>query len=134
MSVSGRRVVGRDRELGQIVAFLRGGVVASGTMLIEGEAGVGKTALWEEALDSVGDETTVLSCRSVQTETAYSYIGLSDLLADVIGGVLGKLPGPQRDAIQAALLLRTRAIASPTTALSVRGHCRRSRPSRPTLR
>ena len=46
----------------------------------------------------------VLACRSVQVESRMSFAGLGDLLASVDTTELGPLPGPQRHALQVALL------------------------------
>jgi DNA-binding CsgD family transcriptional regulator len=77
-----------------------------GTLLIEGEAGVGKTTLWREGLGSAAAGSIVVSCQPVQTEATLSFSGLGDLLGAVVDGVLDVLPMPQRRALEAALLLR----------------------------
>jgi DNA-binding CsgD family transcriptional regulator len=101
----GTVVVGREAELEQIRTFVRGVADGSGALLIEGEAGVGKTTLWHSGLASAGDGTTLLRCRPVQAEATLSFAGLGDLLGDVVGDVLPELPAPQRRALEAALLL-----------------------------
>jgi len=40
------RVVGRDRELGALATFLDGLSSAPSCLLLEGEAGIGKTTVW----------------------------------------------------------------------------------------
>jgi MoxR-like ATPase len=41
-------VVGRDEELAEVAAFLDGNLPAA--LLLEGEAGIGKTTVWRSAL------------------------------------------------------------------------------------
>jgi predicted ATPase len=101
-------LVGRESELARVDAFLDG--VASGSahsLLIEGEAGAGKTALWNDALSTArtrGYRTLV--ARPVEIEAALSFAGLVDLLEPVLEETLRSLPEPQRRALETALLLR----------------------------
>ena len=65
-------------------AFLDG-VDGSRVLLLEGEAGIGKTTLWRHgAALSAERSHRVLSCSSSTAETQLSYTGLGDLLADVL--------------------------------------------------
>jgi len=98
-------VIGRDAELAEIAAFVTRIPDGSGVLLIAGEAGVGKTTLWEAGVGGASTSATVLSCRPVQTEATMAFAGLSDLLGGALAGVLGDLPAPQRRALEAALLL-----------------------------
>ena len=97
-------IVGRERELDTLGAFLRAGGDAV-LALIEGEAGIGKTALWSVALDRArADGTTVLVARPTAAETASSYAALDDLVRPAIG-LLPHVPEVPRHALSAALLL-----------------------------
>jgi DNA-binding CsgD family transcriptional regulator len=99
-------VVGRDEPLAQLDDFIRavGGRPAS--LLIEGEAGIGKTVLWQVAVDEAAERGyRVLVSRPTESETALAYSGLADLLTNTDATLLGTLPGPQREAIEVALLL-----------------------------
>src|SRR5262245_12296049 len=100
-----RPVLGRRRELAQIEAFVArdDGFAA---LAIVGEAGIGKTTIWEEALRAAEARAhTVLRCRAAEQEVTLAYAGLSDLFADS-ETLLPRLPRPQRDALAAALMLR----------------------------
>ena len=98
-------VVGRDEELASIAAFLDDG--APGALLLEGEAGIGKTTLWREAVRLASERgSTVLSCRPASHETRLSFAGLADLVAPVLDELGADLPDPQRRALEVALLLR----------------------------
>ena len=94
-------IVGRESELAQ----LREVVDASGpphAVFIEGDAGVGKTALLDATAAAAG--VRVLRARANAAEAASSYTALHDLLAPAIDAV-DALPVPQRRALAAALLL-----------------------------
>ncbi|HKY48236.1 MAG TPA: hypothetical protein VJQ79_09690, partial [Acidimicrobiia bacterium] len=73
-----RPVVGRDRDLATVEDFLGGIEEGFGLLSIEGEAGIGKTTVWETAIDRT--RTSSLTARPRETESALSFVGLSDLL------------------------------------------------------
>ncbi len=99
-------IIGRDHELEQL-----GGLVAaleSGprVVLLEGEAGIGKTTIWEAGLDTVtATAARTLSARAAQAEMPLAFTSVADLLVDVLDELLPALPDPQRDALSVALLL-----------------------------
>jgi DNA-binding CsgD family transcriptional regulator len=98
-------VFGRGAELEQIGRFLDEPDGDLG-LLLEGVAGIGKSALWLAGIESGGERGyRVLACRPIATETAYSFAGLGDLLSPVVDDVLPVLPGPQRSALGGALAL-----------------------------
>jgi DNA-binding CsgD family transcriptional regulator len=101
-----QELIGRDDELSLLVRFL--GSLAAGprALLVEGEAGIGKTALWQAGLthaQAVGQRALV--CRPAGSEVRLSFAALGDLLAEVLEEALPALPVPQRRALQVALLL-----------------------------
>jgi DNA-binding CsgD family transcriptional regulator len=100
-----RTVVGRERELARIEDLLGTGLRQYSALLLSGEAGIGKTTVWQEAI-RLGEEAgfLVLRCRPGQTEAKLGLAALSDLLSPVDDDVLSALPDPQRDAIEVALL------------------------------
>jgi len=96
-----REIVGRDVELEEIGRFLASGSDGTSTLVLEGAAGVGKTTLWDAGVRLATDAGhRVLRCRPVESEARLSYAALGDLL-DL---ELPPLPGPQRRALDAALL------------------------------
>lgn len=100
-----RRVVGRDSELEQVRAFVKG-IHGPRALIIEGEAGIGKTTVWQEGVAAAKETgSLVLTSRPSQTETRLSFSAVSDLLADVVDELLPVLPAPQRQALGVALLL-----------------------------
>ena len=100
-------IIGRDEELMSVDGFLgaiEGGPVA---LLLDGEAGIGKTVLWSAGLAAASERSyRVLACCPIESETEMAYAALGDLLSDHAADVLAGLPGPQRRAIEVALLLR----------------------------
>lgn len=100
-----RTVVGRERELATIGRLLERGRDAYSALLLSGEAGIGKTTVWQEAVRRAEEAGfRVLRCRPGQAEARLGYAALSDLLSPVGEDVLAALPEPQRDALEAALL------------------------------
>jgi DNA-binding CsgD family transcriptional regulator len=101
--MSAGQVVGREAELAAIrslVSLSRGGVV------LTGEAGIGKTVLWELGVEFAADSgSLVLRHQSVRAETGFAFSGLADLLGPVVDEVLPLLAAPRRKALEVALLL-----------------------------
>jgi DNA-binding NarL/FixJ family response regulator len=97
-----RSLVGRDEELARIEATLRG---ERGGVLLEGDPGIGKTALWIAGTELARDRgTCVLEARPGETERRLSFSALDDLLSNELDEVLPHLPPPQRRALEVALL------------------------------
>ena len=99
----GERVVGRERELAiarEVVGGLEDGPRA---LVIEGDAGIGKTAIWRAA---VACARRALVCVADEAEARLSFTGLADLLTNVADEVLPALPPPQREALEVALVRR----------------------------
>lgn len=102
--VSKPRLVGRDEELGKVRAFLDTRHELPRALLLEGEAGIGKTALWLTALEQAAAlGYLVLSSRPSEAEAGFSFAGLADLFGGVVSDVMAELPRPQRRSLEAAL-------------------------------
>jgi DNA-binding CsgD family transcriptional regulator len=72
--------------------------------VISGDPGIGKTTLWEEAAQHGRSHGyNVVLARATQAEAALLFAAAADLLDGVSLGVLGKVPGPQRLALDVAL-------------------------------
>ena len=96
---------GRDDELADVARFIGSVPEGPGGLLFEGEAGIGKTALWLEAVGTArGMGIVVLSTRPVESETTFSYSALGDLFEDVFEAASGDIPDPQRRALGIALV------------------------------
>src|SRR6201993_830686 len=76
----------------------------SGALVVEGEAGVGKTALLEYAVASASD-LRVLAAVGVESEMELAFAALHQLCAPVLDR-LERLPVPQRDALLITFGLR----------------------------
>ena len=83
-------------------------------LVFEGEAGIGKTTAWLQAVAAAREGGfRVLAARVGQTESVLAYAAVADLLADVNGAALAQLPDLQRLAID-RLLFRAGADGPPT--------------------
>jgi DNA-binding NarL/FixJ family response regulator len=97
--------VGRDEELAAIAAFVDEPDRFPAALLIEGEAGIGKTTLWREGICAAEARSyAVLCARPAEAEADLSYAALADLLGPVVDDALPVLPAPQRHALEVALL------------------------------
>lgn len=100
-------VVGRADELAGIQAFLARSGDGPGALLLEGEAGVGKTTLWQHAVAAARARgLTTLVARPSGSEAGFTFAGLVDLLDGFEAAVDG-LPDPQRRALRIALSLES---------------------------
>jgi ATP/maltotriose-dependent transcriptional regulator MalT len=99
-------VIGRDAELEFVQAFLDAVGGGPAGLVLSGEAGIGKTILWQTGVEHArGRFAHVLTCRGTEAEAGLSFAGLSELLGDVLGAALDSLLAPRRRALEVALLL-----------------------------
>lgn len=120
-------IIGRERELEAVAHFLTHLERRPGMLVLAGELGIGKSTVWEEALERAGAfPLRVLTARPAEAEIGLAFAALADLLDPVVDDVLPALPDPQRRALAIALLreepgprpLDQRAVsAAATTAL-----------------
>lgn len=95
----------RKAESEALAAFLERVAAEPGTLVLEGEAGIGKsTLLWDAAEAAAARGYRVLSAVGAPTEVRYAYAALADLLADVDAEVLAGLREEQRAALDRVLL------------------------------
>ena len=86
--------------------FLAAGQRMPEALVLDGEAGIGKTTLFDATVVEAREQGfAVFSCRPVGAETAFSFAALADLVRPVLPEGLERLPSPQRRALSAALLL-----------------------------
>src|SRR5215469_8094874 len=88
--------------LGQLLEAARDG--RSAVLVVRGEAGVGKTALLEDALAAAAG-MRVARVAGVESEMELAYAALQQLCAPMLEG-LERLPDPQRDALGVVFGLR----------------------------
>jgi DNA-binding CsgD family transcriptional regulator/tetratricopeptide (TPR) repeat protein len=96
-------VVGREQEGAALASFIAGQGEGRALVLI-GEAGMGKTTLWQEALGTARtEEARVLAARASEAELQLPFVALADLLEDVDLAEVPDVPAPQRRALEVAL-------------------------------
>ena len=99
-------IVGREGELRAISSFVEQDSAVQ-ALVVEGEAGIGKTTLWRRGVQAASERgACILETRPSAAEAGLAFSGLTDVLAeslDRIGPVLGK---PQLAALEIALLRR----------------------------
>jgi predicted ATPase len=98
-------LIGRDLELEAIDRFLGLAAEARSALAILGEAGIGKTALWQHAVESAAARGwRVLRTEPSEPEVHDAYAGLTDLLGPSFDAVASALPQPLATALAKALL------------------------------
>ncbi|HYQ11303.1 MAG TPA: AAA family ATPase, partial [Gaiellaceae bacterium] len=96
-------LVGREAELGAVETFLSSERPCA--VAIVGEPGIGKTTLWQAAVELARARgARVLIARPTESEARLAFAALADLLADVPDDLFWRLPEPQRVGLDAALL------------------------------
>ena len=94
------------QALDRLLEAVRGG--RSGALVLRGEAGIGKTALLEYAIESASD-LRVVRAVVVESEMELAFAGLHQLCAPMLDRI-DRLPGPQHDALGIAFGLRAGAV------------------------
>lgn len=101
-------VLRRPVETRAVADFLTSASVEPSGLVVEGEAGIGKTTLWVAAVDQADEQGfRVLSARPSAAESVLAYISLADMLSEVEPEAWAELPDPQRLAIDRMLLRAT---------------------------
>ena len=101
-SLNPRRLVGRDEELERLAGLVAAAAEGrSDVLLVDGEPGVGKTALLEAAR-GLAAGFTCLAVRGVESEMQLAHAGLLGLL-NPIRDLIGEVPPPQAAALSSAL-------------------------------
>ena len=110
-------MVGRERELAAVSVFAESIPTGPRVLLLEGEAGIGKTTIWFEAVRAAGRRSyRVLTARPAESEAKLSYAVLADLVGPAFDETRALLPAPQERALAAALLrVRTDEPVDPRT-------------------
>ena len=101
-----RQLLGRRREceaLDQLLVSTKTG--QSQVLVLRGEAGAGKTALLERLVASASD-CHIARAAGVESEMELPFAGLHQLCVPMMRH-LGRLPGPQRNALTVAFGLST---------------------------
>jgi DNA-binding NarL/FixJ family response regulator len=100
---SGMPLFGRDHELRAALALLDG--FGARGLIISGEPGIGKTAIWRELLHHArAGGFDVLRAMPSGAEVQLTFAALGDLVDDLGPAALARLAPPQRRALEVALL------------------------------
>jgi hypothetical protein len=98
-------LVGREEELAAVAGFLEEPHDGPAVLVLEGEAGIGKSTLWQAAADDARARgLTVLASRPAEAERSLAHAGLGDLLEHVADETLPRLSAPRRRALHVTLL------------------------------
>ena len=118
-------IVGREGVLASVRAFVERIDEGFTALVLEGEAGIGKSTLWLAAVEHARSRgLRVLRSRPAEAERGLVHVGLGDLFEDVLDEVLPALPAPRRRALEIALAREDQAGAGldpRTLGLATRG-------------
>src|SRR4051794_38991272 len=97
-------MVGRTEEQARLDNLLEAAREGqSGTLLLHGPAGIGKSELLKYAIEHA-DDFQVLKARGIETESDIPFAGLAELVTPLLAH-LDEIPAPQAEALRAALAL-----------------------------
>src|SRR5438876_153136 len=118
-------IVSREEELGSLHAFIDEVREGPAALVLEGEAGIGKSTLWLAGVDYARTRgLRVLFSRPAEAERGLAHVGIGDLFEDVVDDVLPALTVPRQRALEVAML-RDEASGDPVDhralAVAVRG-------------
>lgn len=101
----GNAIVGREAELIAVERFLDNVPTGPSALVIEGEAGIGKTTVWLAAVGAAESRALrVLKARPAESEAKLSYAALADLVGEGFDETRASLPPVQERALAVALL------------------------------
>src|SRR5215211_4322064 len=101
-----RGIIARERELETLRAFFEAGSPTPAALVLEGDAGIGKTTLWRAGVAAAANRRyRCLTAAGSPAEAQLTFSAVSDLFDGVVDEVLPELPPPQRRALAVALLL-----------------------------
>jgi DNA-binding CsgD family transcriptional regulator len=99
-------LLGRKAELALLLEAIQVAPPGPFAVAVEGEAGIGKTALWTRGCELAHERSyTVLISRPAEMEADLAFTSLSDLFTEVLDRVLPLLPAVQQTAVRAALFV-----------------------------
>jgi DNA-binding NarL/FixJ family response regulator len=98
-------LIGRGSERAETMAALDATAGRTAAVLLTGEAGIGKTAIWESIVAqrrAAGDH--VLISRATSAEARLPWVGMTDLMRSMPSTALDSLPDVQRRALEVVSL------------------------------
>jgi len=106
-------IVGREDELASQAAFVDDMREGPSVLVLEGEAGIGKSTLWLAGVRHARMQgVRALSSQPAEAERSLAHVGLGDLFEPVLDEVLPALTPPRRRALE-VVLLRDEASGDP---------------------
>ncbi len=100
-------IIGRRGELLALDRFFEAVPAGGQALLLEGDPGIGKTALWQEGNRLARERGfRALTSRSAHSETQIAFATVGDLFAPVVEDTLPQLTPVHRRSLETALLLR----------------------------
>ena len=129
-------MIGREREIVIVSAFLDSIPHGAQALLLQGEAGIGKSTVWFESVRLAEARAyRVLRARPAESEARLSYAVLADIVGPAFDETRVALPVPQERALAATLLrVATDEPADPrTTATALVGVLSEIARERPVL-
>jgi DNA-binding CsgD family transcriptional regulator len=98
-------IVGREEDLAAVRAFVDRAEPGVAALVLEGDAGIGKSTLWLSGVDHARSRgLRVLSSRPAEAEQGLAHVGLGDLFDAVLDDVVPALSPPRRRALEVTLL------------------------------
>lgn len=97
-------VIGREAEIASVTTWIAERHALPAAIVLEGDAGMGKTTLWRHGIELASAAYSVLSASPSEWEAQLSFAALGDLLEPVLDDVLATLRKPQRSGLAVALL------------------------------
>lgn len=105
VNVRGASLFGREKECEELFAFVQSPPPGPRLLTLQGEPGIGKTAMWQYGLrEAEVRGIGVRSCQCVEAELALPFTALADLCDPLSPDDAAALPAPQRRALAVALL------------------------------
>jgi predicted ATPase len=115
-------IIGRREELLALGEALAAVPAGGSALLFEGDAGIGKSALWQEGARLARDRGfRVLTARATHSEIRTTFATVGDLFAPVLDETLPRLVPVQQHALEIAFLLREPDTAPPEGRLLAAG-------------
>ncbi len=98
-------LIGRESERSLVDAFLDHPYPGARILVLQGEAGIGKTTIWQAAIEAASQRGyRVTITRPTAAEARLPFAGLNDLFGELVDDTPLELPPPQRTALDVALL------------------------------
>src|SRR6476646_9487325 len=99
------QIVGREEDRASVEAFVGHAEGGAAALVLEGEAGIGKSTLWLAGVEFARSRRLrVLTSRPAEAERGLAHVGLGDLFEDALADVASSISTPRRRALEIALL------------------------------